>query len=63
MTSSTGMSEEGYVKKYCLVCDNYIQAYVSTSYGVGQHGGIVVAKTYCTICHCLLSTSVVDQDI
>lgn len=55
--------EEGCEERYCGTCDARVPAWISTSYGVGQHGGIVVAKWYCTVCQRKLSEAIVDKDI
>lgn len=50
-------------ERYCVHCDCNVQAWVSCVYGVGQNGGIVIAKSFCCVCERKIHERIVDKDI
>lgn len=48
---------------YCNYCEIKVEALVSCVYTIGEQGGMVVAKTFCTCCERLLHERIVDKNI
>lgn len=49
--------------EHCPYCQVEVQIWTECSYGVGQAGGIVIAKTYCSVCEEKIRERVIDKDI
>lgn len=47
----------------CQYCHVDVQVWTECSYSVGQAGGIVIAKTYCSVCNEKIRERVIDKDI
>lgn len=48
---------------HCPYCHVSVLAYSICTYGVGQSGGIVIAKTICSVCEETINERLIDKDI